>query len=104
MAVPEFVSSTFVILLCSTLGLVILLLVMVIGISRRLTRIEARQIEAEFRDEAIGSGLAPVETSIGGAFETFLNEDGARRLLSKAEQFAAYRSWRQEKGLNWSNS
>ncbi len=44
------------------------------------------------------------ETSQGGAFETFLSEDPARLRLSKAEQFAAYRQWRDDKGLNWSNS
>lgn len=44
------------------------------------------------------------ETSAGGAFEAFLGEDSARRALPKAEQFSAYRKWRQEKGMNWSNS
>jgi len=102
--VPELASSTVVILLCSTLGLVVLILATVIGMSRRLARIEARQIQAESNAELHESGLSPVETSIGGAFEAFLNEDASRRTLSKAEQFSAYRRWRQEKGLNWSNS
>ena len=44
------------------------------------------------------------ETSAGGAFEAFLGEDAARRAMPKAEQFSAYRKWRQEKGMNWSNS
>lgn len=43
------------------------------------------------------------ETSPGGAFEAFLAEDPARRELSKGEQFSAYRKWRQENGMNWSN-
>ena len=45
-----------------------------------------------------------IETQPGGAFEAFLAEDPERRKLPKGEQFAAYRRWRQEKGLNWSNS
>jgi hypothetical protein len=44
------------------------------------------------------------ETSPGGAFEVFLGEDPSRREMAKGEQFSAYRRWRQEKGLNWSNS
>jgi hypothetical protein len=98
---PEFTSSTVLILLISAVGLLILLLAMVIGISRRLKRMEYR----------LASQLGPVEstpslaeTSAGGAFETFLKENPARRSLTKAEQFAQYRKWRQDKGLNWTNS
>ena len=46
----------------------------------------------------VGTALA---TSAGGAFEMFLAEEPARRKLPKREQFADYRKWRQEKGLNW---
>jgi hypothetical protein len=42
-----------------------------------------------------------VEVAPGTPFEEFLNEDPSRRLLSKKEQFAAYRDWRSQKGLNW---
>jgi hypothetical protein len=34
-------------------------------------------------------------------FEAFLAEDPARRQLPKKEQFAAFRRWREEKGMNW---
>ena len=34
-------------------------------------------------------------------FEEFLEEDSSRRDLPKKEQFAAFRQWREEKGLNW---
>ena len=34
-------------------------------------------------------------------FEEFLEEDPSRRDLPKKEQFAAFRQWREEKGLNW---
>lgn len=34
-------------------------------------------------------------------FATFLAEDPMRKELSKKEQFAAFRRWRDQKGLNW---
>lgn len=34
-------------------------------------------------------------------FAEFLAEDPARKSLPKKEQFAAFRRWREEKGLNW---
>jgi hypothetical protein len=34
-------------------------------------------------------------------FEVFLAEDPARAELPKKEQFAAFRRWREDKGLNW---
>lgn len=36
-------------------------------------------------------------------FAAFLAEDPARGELPKKEQFAAFRRWREEKGLNWKN-
>jgi len=48
------------------------------------------------------SGGSPVEVAAGGAFEAFLNEDSTRRSMAKSDQFAAYRQWRKEKGMNWS--
>lgn len=73
-------------------------------ISRRLARIERQfKIMANLPDRD-APDPSPAETQAGGAFETFLSEDPARRLLPKAEQFAAYRKWRHEKGLNWSAS
>jgi hypothetical protein len=104
LSMPEPVAPTVVILLYSAVGLLILLIGMVLGIFRRLTRIERRMAERANPQEAAASAQALKETSIGGAFETFLNEDPARRLLPKGEQFAAYRRWRQDHGLNWSNS
>jgi hypothetical protein len=97
---PDFSSSTVIILLISAVGLLVLLLGIVIGISRRLTRIE----NFLAYQESAGNPPPPEETSPGGAFETFLNEDPARRKLPKSEQFAGYRRWRQENGLNWTNS
>lgn len=42
-----------------------------------------------------------IEVAPGTPFEVFLNEDPTRRSLGKKEQFAAYRDWRSQKGLNW---
>jgi hypothetical protein len=36
-------------------------------------------------------------------FASFLAEDPARGQLPKKEQFAAFRRWREEKGMNWKN-
>lgn len=98
------VSPTVVILLYSMLGLVVLLLALLLGMLRCLLRIEWRLAEGLSRQEPADSTPSLAETSAGGAFESFLNEDPARRTLPKREQFAAYRRWRQEQGMNWSNS
>jgi hypothetical protein len=37
----------------------------------------------------------------GSAFEEFLREFPDRSVMSKKEQFEAYRKWRSDKGLNW---
>ena len=104
--------STVVILLAAATGLLFLLLLTAIGIRGRLVRLE--RLLAPKKDESpavrASSGGAQstpqtdVEVTSGGVFETFLNEDPIRRNLPKKEQAAAYRKWRQEKGMNWSNS
>jgi hypothetical protein len=101
--VQEPVVSVVVILLGSALGLLVALLALLVGISRCLTRMERHLAASASRDDADSSSAEVAEISAGGAFETFLNEEAARRLLPKNEQFAAYRRWRQENGLNWSN-
>lgn len=101
---PEFTSSTVVILLASILGVLLLIFIALLGISRNLAVMVRRQAEPQSREEATTGTPSAAETSAGGAFETFLREDPARRKLAKGEQFAAYRKWRQENGLNWTNS
>lgn len=90
-------------LLVAAVCLLVLLILLGWGISRRLARIERRLDECTTPVTEAAPPSA-VETSAGGAFETFLSEDPARRALPKSEQFAAYRKWRQEQGLNWSGS
>ena len=99
---PEAVAPTVLILLWSAVALLVCLLALGMLIFRRLSRIERRMAENSGRRE--GTEVAAAEIQPGGAFETFLNEDPSRRELPKREQFAAYRQWRQERGMNWSNS
>jgi hypothetical protein len=101
---PETDLSTVVILLASCAGLLLLVLLLVFRISARLSRLEGLVRQQPVRPETVESGPSAAEASAGGAFEIFLSEDPSRRELSKAEQFSAYRLWRQEKGMNWSNS
>lgn len=102
---PESDSPLILILLWTVLGLLVLLSLATWGVSRRLARVERRLMErATFSGSEAQLSPSMAETTAGGAFETFLNEDPARRSLPKGEQFAAYRRWRQEKGLNWSGS
>lgn len=101
---PETDLSTVVILLASCAGLLLMLLLVAFRISSRLSRIEGLFRQQPSRQESVEVGPSAAERSPGGAFENFLNEDPSRRELSKAEQFSAYRLWRQEKGMNWSNS
>ncbi|MEX1113961.1 MAG: hypothetical protein WEB53_01850 [Akkermansiaceae bacterium] len=101
--VPSYV-LTLVYLLSACLSLLGLLLIMSFRISRRLGRIERQAGAVRVETLAAEAGPSLAETSPGGAFETFLNEDPSRRELNKGEQFAAYRQWRHENGMNWSNS
>ena len=80
-------------------GIGFLILMRVVG---RLARLERLIRHNDSRRETASAAPSPAETSAGGAFETFLAEDNARRDMLKKDQFAAYRKWRQENGLNWS--
>jgi hypothetical protein len=101
---PETDFPMFQILLSVATAFLALLLMLSWRISRQLARIERQLTGLASRSDTETNPLSQSETQTGGAFENFLGEDPARRLLPKAEQFAAYRKWRQEKGLNWSGS
>ena len=82
-----------------------LLLMLVLLIVRMLSLIHVLQKSVRnMAASAVDDSALGAETTSGGAFEIFLNEESSRRALPKSEQFAAYRQWRQEKGMNWSNS
>lgn len=101
---PDSVSSTVVILLGTLAGLLVLLVMIVFGIARSLGRIQRDLMESKGHVPDRQAILAAVETTNRRAFETFLREDPSRQKLAKREQFAAYRQWRKENGLNWKNS
>jgi hypothetical protein len=94
---PQFVPVTLAVL--AVLNLLALLLLL--RLSSRVSRLQRAlapppEIAAE-REERGGRD----EAATAGAFEAFLAEDPARRELPKKDQFAAFRRWRAEKGLNW---
>ena len=95
-------------LLSICLATLVALIFIGLAILKRLARIESQQQEhksAQLVSSSSSSQALPeIETSPGGAFEMFLEEDAARLTMAKSEQFKAYRKWRQEKGMNWSNS
>ncbi len=97
-------SATVMILLASCAGLLLLVLLLILRLFKRLSRIESLISRNNGRAESPEQAPSVAETSPGGAFEEFLGEDPSRRDLTKGEQFAAYRQWRHEKGMNWSNS
>ena len=94
--------SLEVILLSLALILLLILLMVAIGILRAVARVEFRlHQQAERKETAISVAEADAKES---AFQAFLAEDPQRLGLSKSEQFTAFRVWRREKGMNWSNS
>ena len=99
---PDPESQLTVILVATCVGLALLSVVLMLWITRRLSRIERLLARDSGRLEMAELAPSMAETSAGGAFEAFLREDPVRRGLTKGEQFAAYRQWRQEKGMNWS--
>ena len=97
---PEPPFDPMIALAIAALALLLALLVVAVGLGRRLKRIEQAMISNEFQaDEERRQSTA--EVSSGSVFEEFLNEEPERKKLPKNEQFAAYREWRRERGLNW---
>lgn len=86
-------------------ALLIMLILSMIGIRSALSRVESKVGQlSKLHSESSQLAENPDQKGQGGAFEAFLAEDPQRLSLPKAEQFAAYRQWRKEKGMNWSNS
>lgn len=66
----------------------------------RLRRIERRLASGN----APASGLQRVKSDSKEGqrlFDKWLDEDPSRRELPKKEQFAGFRQWRAEQGMNW---
>lgn len=107
-SMPEIASPSYVlpltVLLVCCLVLLVFLLFMSFRILSRLGWIERRLEQQKADVQVAETGPTVAESSPGGAFEAFLDEDPARRELTKSEQFTAFRQWRHAKGMNWSNS
>lgn len=105
---PETEMPPYILQLMIFLSLILLLLGIQVIVSLRIAgRIKqlANRLEASPKNQISHEPeQSHAETLTGGAFDAFLSEDAARRAMTKAEQFSAYRKWRQEKGMNWSNS
>ena len=100
---PEAAAPILVILLTACVGMLVVVLLLVLRISWRLSRLEKLGGHSPSRLESTAEAPTQAETSPGGAFEAFLAQDPSRRDLPKGEQFSAYRRWRQDNGMNWSN-
>ena len=83
----------------------ILLLVAVLRLSGKVSAL-ARQVPSS-REPVISPDLIHRKEENSDQkkwFAAFLEEDPSRKELPKKEQFAAFRKWREEKGLNWKAS
>ncbi len=90
------------ILLLLVLILLLLLLGLTLGLRSAVARLEHRLLhQADGKDPAARNAESEAKES---AFQTFLAEDPRRLTLSKSDQSAAFREWRRQKGMNWSNS
>ncbi len=79
----------------------LILLMMIGSLSRKVRRLIRMQVPQE---PPIGPELADRKEANADQkqwFNVFLDEDPARRELPKKEQFAAFRRWREERGMNW---
>lgn len=88
-------------LLGALVVLQLLVLVVLLRLSGRVTRLSRRTAEpGQPATRELGERK---ESSADQkkSFALFLAEDPARALLPKKEQFAAFRRWREEKGMNW---
>lgn len=99
---PEADSILYLILFSGLTGMLLAVLVLQLRISARLGKIERSLVGQLEQILDRGIPVEPSDDQSGGLFQTFLEEEPSRRLLTKGEQFAAYRRWRSEKGMNWS--
>lgn len=78
--------------------LLVLIFATLIRIASKLSAME-RQL-ADSTPSCPEKESAP-ETSHDGAFGKFLGDHPELLAMKKSEQFAAFRAWRKEQGLNW---
>lgn len=104
MPLPEPESQNLLTVAIIVAGLLLFCLFVLLRISWRLARIEKRRgsqpATARKSEGAVKS--EPAETpDMSGPFGKFLSERPELNQATKGEQFAAYRKWRKEQGLNW---
>ena len=80
-----------------------LLLMTVLSLSKKVTRLSRKEAQREAPAVPELTEQREANSEQKQLFRLFLEENPARRELSKKEQFAAFRRWREEKGLNWKN-
>lgn len=104
---PVILPATLWVVLGSIGLLQVLLLVGQVRQGRRLRQLESSQPKPDPEPlpdlpqmEALEARQAEVHES-KRHFQEFLDEDPARKEMSKKEQFAEFRKWRAENGLNW---
>jgi hypothetical protein len=86
------------ILQSSIIVLLLLILVALVRIGTKIGRLEKRLSPLD--SSSIEKESVP-EVSYEGAFGKFVSERPELLTLKKGEQFAAFRAWRKEQGLNW---
>lgn len=104
---PETDFATLINLVGTCAGLLFLILLGVIMVFMRVCRLErllAVKKAASPSASSENETRQVIESRAGGQFERFLEEDPTRLMLTKKEQSSAFRKWRQEHGMNWSNS
>ncbi|MFY7818739.1 MAG: hypothetical protein ACOVRB_10285 [Akkermansiaceae bacterium] len=99
-------SSVFSLLLLVLLPVLLFLtlctFLVVIRLSSRLRRLEQVLLASSPHVEETPTLKRSAQKFEASEYEEFLLEDGARRLLSKREQSAAFREWRRKRGKTWS--
>ncbi len=86
------------------LGAFVLLLVLLIALRAAISGLEAQlvRMQKSLDERLVQPSSENTSAEKSGAFEQFLAEDPTRLVLSKTEQFSAYRKWLKENGMNWS--
>ncbi|MFD0892425.1 hypothetical protein KBB96_13430 [Luteolibacter ambystomatis] len=104
MPLPEPESQNLLTVAIVVAGLLLFCLFVLLRISWRLARIEkglGGQPEASRRSEKSEKSDSGETPDMSGPFGKFLSERPELIQASKSEQFAAYRKWRKDQGLNW---
>jgi len=86
--------------------LLILILILLLRINNRLAQLtnitpRTKKISVAESVKFGGEPAEEIDAPSGTHFDEFLHEDPTRQALPKKEQFKAFRKWRADKGLNW---